>query len=256
MPRDIPVGNGQMLVTFDQHYQIRDIYYPHVGQENHTSGSTCRFGVWSPLPESDATQGDRRKRRLYWSTQGWDMHLGYEQDTLATSVNMTHDVLQLHMHCSDVVDFHRPILVRRIEVKNLADQQRTVHIFHHNNFEMYGTKVGDTAYFDPQLRSLIHYRKNRYLMTTWFSENEQRMDEYATGTAGFFNAEGTWRDAEDGHLGCNAIAQGAVDSTTMLGVELGPNESKTVYMVIAAGKSLDDMKERPPTGGSGCGPRG
>ena len=49
MPRDIPVGNGQMLVTFDQHYQIRDIYYPHVGQENHTGGSPCRFGVWSPL---------------------------------------------------------------------------------------------------------------------------------------------------------------------------------------------------------------
>ena len=35
MPRDIPVGNGRMLVTFDDKYQIRDLYYPHVGQENH-----------------------------------------------------------------------------------------------------------------------------------------------------------------------------------------------------------------------------
>jgi hypothetical protein len=24
--RDIPVGNGSLLVTFDEHYQIRDIY--------------------------------------------------------------------------------------------------------------------------------------------------------------------------------------------------------------------------------------
>ncbi len=243
MPRDIPVGNGQMLVTFDQHYQIRDIYYPHVGQENHTGGSACRFGVWSPLPDGDHGHGDRRKRRLYWTNQGWDIDLQYKSETMATQVKLHHDVLQLELNCSDVVDFHRCLHVRRIEVKNLCAETRTVHLFHHNNFEMYGTKVGDTAYFDPQLRAVIHYRKNRYLMTTWFSDGEQRMDEYATGTAGFFNAEGTWRDAEDGRLGNNAIAQGAVDSTVMLRVELPPNETKVVYMVIGAGFSHDDLKE-------------
>ncbi len=232
-----------MLVTFDQHYQIRDIYYPHVGQENHTGGSPCRFGVWSPLPESEGNTGDRRKRRLYWTNQGWDIKLDYVAETMATQARLRHDVLQLQLNCSDVVDFHRCLLVRRIEVKNLCADTRTVHLFHHNNFEMYGTKVGDTAYFDPQLRAVIHYRKNRYLMTTWFSDGEQRMDEYATGTAGFFNAEGTWRDAEDGRLGNNAIAQGAVDSTVMLRVELPPNETKVVYMVIGAGFSHDDLKE-------------
>ncbi len=243
MPRDIPVGNGQMLVTFDQHYQIRDIYYPHVGQENHTGGSPCRFGVWSPLPDVDQSGGDRRKRRLYWTNQGWDIKLEYQAETMATKATLRHDVLQLQLDCSDVVDFHRCLLVRRMEVKNLTNETRTVHLFHHNNFEMYGTKVGDTACFDPQLRAVIHYRKNRYLMTTWFSDGEQRMDEYATGTAGFFNAEGTWRDAEDGRLGNNAIAQGAVDSTVMVRVELPPNETKIVYMVIGAGFSHDDLKE-------------
>ena len=32
--RDIPVGNGSLLVTFDDKYQIRDVYFPHVGQKN------------------------------------------------------------------------------------------------------------------------------------------------------------------------------------------------------------------------------
>ena len=45
--RDIPVGNGQLLVNFDDKYQIRDIYFPHVGQENHTEGFPSRFGVWA-----------------------------------------------------------------------------------------------------------------------------------------------------------------------------------------------------------------
>ena len=47
MPRDLPIGNGSLLVNFDQTYQIRDLYWPHVGQENHTLGHTFRVGVWA-----------------------------------------------------------------------------------------------------------------------------------------------------------------------------------------------------------------
>jgi NAD-dependent dihydropyrimidine dehydrogenase PreA subunit len=46
LPRDIPVGNGNLLVTHDQSYVLRDIYYPFVGRENHTDGLGFRFGVW------------------------------------------------------------------------------------------------------------------------------------------------------------------------------------------------------------------
>src|SRR5205807_8385523 len=46
MPRDIPIGNGSLLVTFDLAYNLRDVYFPRVGQENHTAGHACRFGVW------------------------------------------------------------------------------------------------------------------------------------------------------------------------------------------------------------------
>lgn len=243
MPRDIPVGNGQLLVTFDQHYQIRDVYFPHVGQENHGGGGPCRFGVWAELPTRPDGTSDRRRRRLHWSTQGWKINLGYQPDTLATDVVMTHDDLKLELRCCDVVDFHRSILVRKIEVRNLTSQHREVHLFKQLDFDMYGTKVGDTAYFDPQLRSLIHYRTNRYLMATWHADGEQRIDEYATGTSGFRGAEGTWRDAEDGHLGGNAIAQGAVDSTMMLQVSLPPGGSRTVYMIIGAGFNHADMQE-------------
>ena len=47
MPRDLPVGNGSLLVNFGTGYQLRDIYYPHVGQENQTLGGPNRFGVWA-----------------------------------------------------------------------------------------------------------------------------------------------------------------------------------------------------------------
>ena len=47
MPRNIPIGNGEMLVAFDDLYRIRDLYWPHVGQPNHTCGHLQRFGVWA-----------------------------------------------------------------------------------------------------------------------------------------------------------------------------------------------------------------
>ncbi len=237
MPRDIPVGNGRLLVTFDNRYQIRDIYFPHVGQENHAGAGPCRFGVYSDIPGS-------RKSALYWtSSDEWTIRQRYLRDTLTTSVSLDHGALRLALYCNDTVDFHRNILVRKIKVKNLAQHERVVRIMHHQDFNMFGTKIGDTAYYDPELRSIVHYRAKRYLMVTFFSSGEQRVDEYATGTSGFHGAEGTWRDAEDGHLQGNAIAQGAVDSTIALHVNLPPDGERTVYMVVVAGHSREELLE-------------
>jgi len=181
---------------------------------------------------------------LFWSTDPhWQLRQRYLRDTLTTSVSLDSRDLRLAVYCNDTVDFHRNILVRKIKVKNLAHHERVVQVVHHQDFNMFGTKMGDTAYFDPELRSMVHYRGKRYLMVTFFADGEQRIDEYATGTSGFRGAEGTWRDAEDGHLQGNAIAQGSVDSTISHHVKLPPDGEKTVYMAIVAGHSRDGFHE-------------
>ncbi len=235
MPRDIPVGNGRLLVTFDDQYQIRDVYFPHVGQENHAGAGPCRFGVYADAP-------GKHKGRLYWSTDPtWTLRQRYLRDTLTTSVSLDNRELKLALYCNDVVDFHRNIFVRKIKVKNLANHTRIVKVFHHQDFNMFGTKVGDTAYFDPELRSIVHYRGKRYLMMNFQSAGEHRVDEYATGTSGFQGAEGTWRDAEDGQLQGNPIAQGAVDSTIAHHLHLGPEQEATCYMVMTAAETRDEL---------------
>ena len=45
MPRDLLIGNGSLVVAFDSKYRLADLYFPHVGQENH-AGAPSRFGVW------------------------------------------------------------------------------------------------------------------------------------------------------------------------------------------------------------------
>ncbi len=237
MPRDIPVGNGRLLVTYDHRYQIRDVYYPHVGQENHAGAGPCRFGIFTDVP-------NKHRSELRWTSDpGWMVRQRYLRDTLTTSVALDHRELKVAMYCNDVVDFHRPIMVRKIKIKNLVPYDRVVKVMHHQDFNMFGTKIGDTAYYDPELRSIVHYRGKRYIMVTFFSMGEQRIDEFATGTSGFHGAEGTWRDAEDGHLQGNPIAQGAVDSTISLHVNVPPDGEKTVYMCMIAGKSREELLE-------------
>jgi glucoamylase len=237
MPRDIPVGNGRLLVTFDNRYQIRDIYFPHVGQENHAGAGPCRFGVYTDVP------GTSHGKLVWTSDPSWQIRQRYLRDTLTTSVSLEHYDLQVVLYCNDTVDFHRDILVRKIKVKNLADYDRQFRVFHHQDFNMLGNKVGDTAYFDPELRSIVHYRARRYLMIGFWANSEQRIDEYATGTSGFHGAEGTWRDAEDGHLQGNPIAQGSVDSTMAHHVNVPAGGERTLYMVMVAGHSRDELLE-------------
>ncbi len=250
MPRDIPVGNGRMLVTFDEQYQLRDLFYPHVGQENHAGAGPCHFGVWAEIP-GPKSRGEPAGKLAWTTDPGFKKQLRYLEDALTTDVNLWHEELGLSLHCNDAVDFNRNVYVRRIRVHNKLDSARLVKVFHHNDLLMFGTRVGDTAYYDPELKSLVHYRAKRYFSCTFFERHgnggehpfDQRVDEFATGTSGFGGAEGTYRDAEDGSLGMNPISQGAVDSTMSINVHLQPGETRTLYMAIIAGHSRDEVAE-------------
>src|SRR5712691_11220548 len=70
MPRDLPISNGNLMINFDHQYNIRDVYYPHVGQDNQTVGDVSFFGVW--CDGVFAWIGD----------PSWEKRLVYEDDTL------------------------------------------------------------------------------------------------------------------------------------------------------------------------------
>lgn len=234
--RDIPVGNGNLLVNFDDKYQIRDIYFPHVGQENHTEGFPFRFGVW--------VDG-----KFSWVfSDGWERDLRYRSETLVTEVTLVNSELAVRLVCNDTVASHDNIYIRRISVENLSDQTRRFRIFLHQDFRIYENKVGDTAFYDPETFSLIHYEKHRYFLIN----TEPHFDQFATGRKAFRDQEGTWRDAEDGELRGGAITEGSVDSTIGVELEVDASGSESFYYWIAAGAShreVADLNQRVLTRG-------
>ena len=219
--RDIPVGNGSLLVNFDAQYQIRDIYFPHVGQENHTEGFPFRFGVWA----------DGEFSWIFWDD--WRRELRYLSETLVTDVRLTNEKLGIEIVCNDTVGSHENVFLRRVRVANLRDARREARVFLHHDFRISENKVGDTAFYDPESLALVHYKKNRYFLIN----TEPHFDVFTTGRKAFREHEGTWRDAEDGVLRNAAITEGSVDSTIGIFLSLAPQETKEFYYWIAAGKS-------------------
>jgi glucoamylase len=224
--RDIPVGNGSLLVTFDEKYQIRDVFFPHVGQENHTEGYPFRFGVWADGVFS------------WIHTDEWTRELKYLPETLVTEVRLTNEKLGVEVTSNDTVASHENIFLRRVRVKNLLEKKRDVRVFLHHDFRIYENKVGDTAFYDPESFSLIHYKKHRYFLIN----TAPHFDAFTTGRKAFRDLEGTWRDAEDGQLAGGAITEGSVDSTIQVNFPLDENGGEYEFFYwIAAGTSHEEV---------------
>ena len=222
MPRDLPLSNGTLLVAFGGDYQVRDLYFPHVGKENHATGHPFRLGVW--------VEG-----RMAWMGPEWAPQLRYVADSLVTDVRASHAGLGIALACHDAVDFYENVLVRRITVRNDADRPREVRVFFHHDFHLGGTEVGDTAFYDPDTRSVIHYKDDRYFLANCSVAGEVGCTQFACGTKEVAGREGTWRDAEDGELSGNPIAQGSVDSTVGVTLRLPAGGTDEIHYWLAAG---------------------
>ena len=227
MPRDLPIGNGQLLINFDSDFRIRDVYYPFVGKENHAGGHAFRFGVMA-------------FGKFSWVGRetGWDITLAYEPDTLITQVVLTHRDLGVTLTVRDCVDFHEAIYLRQIDVTNNTAAAGEVRLFFHQDFRISESEIGDTAAYDPRSRTIVHYKGERYFMINVLTEGRAGVDHYAIGQKGFPGRDGTWRDAEDdGVLSGNPISQGAVDSTIAAHTLLPGGATKSVYYWMIAAQA-------------------
>jgi glucoamylase len=250
MPRDLPIGNGDLLVTFDAQYRLRDLYFPFVGKYNHTVGFPQRFGIFC-------------EGRLAWSDDaGWARSMKYIDDTLVTHVVMTHSEMGLEVTCHDCVDFHEPIWLRRVVIRDLRHPSTTgngeangtavgghagggghavgfdvpsreVRVFIHSDLSIRESPVGDTANYDPASGGIVFYKDDYFFLLNGCDSAKCGIDHWAIGAKRIGSAEGTYRDAEDGELGRNAIAQGSVDATVGYNVRVPHGgEGKMTHWMI------------------------
>jgi oligosaccharide amylase len=230
MPRPLVIGNGKLLINFDSSLNMRDLFYPFVGQLNHIGGYFSRIGVWV-----DDT--------FCWCQDStWDIRLNYLPETLVTDIIAENTILGIQLYIHDAVHQRETIYFKKITVKNLKKHDREIRLFFNHDFSINETEVGDTAVYDPVSGAIYHYKRNVYILINGKTEKEG-IYQYSTGVKRFNHAEGTWRDAEDGILSGNPIAQGSVDSTVSLRLQLAAGEEAPVWYWICVGKNLGEIKK-------------
>ena len=230
MPRDLVFGNSQILVNLDRHLSIRDLYYPYVGWANHVGGHRCRVGVWV------------EHIGFAWLNDEWEWQLKYEADSLVSNCTARHHGLGIRLRVAHAVGVHANVLMQRFRVENLRMEERRVRIFTGYDLRIDESDIGDTAFYNPFLESVIHYKRDRWFAYSGLHANTNTgIWQYACGEKGFRGAEGTWRDAEDGELSMNAIAQGSVDSVASYDLLLPPLETRELHTWLVMGASVGEV---------------
>jgi GH15 family glucan-1,4-alpha-glucosidase len=205
LPRSLVLGNGNVLIGFDATYSVRDIFYPRVGDANHTMGNVCHAGFFID-------------GKFAWLEDGgWQRQLGYSENSLVSDVRLAHPGLGISVRFEDFVDLARNWFIRNIEITS-SNGFGVGRIFFHYDWYIEGSDIGNTVLYEPRHRGVIAYRANRYFLIGGQVDADYGVSTWANGKKGN-GAQGTWVDAEDGVLGKNPIEQGSVDCT--VGFDLG-----------------------------------
>ncbi len=223
MVRQIALGNGSLLVNLDSSLQLRDLYFPYAGQENHVLGEEHRIGV-----HADG---------FSW-IEDWDTEPRYMDETIVTESTARNDIEGLEMEFRSCVHCDSNVFLREIEVSNSREEPRTVELFFEQKFDLYGSGMADTCIFRPEENGLAHYKNRRYVMVDV---------KKAGGSSHDYSQYGIYRgdsggDIASGGLNGSPVAQGDVCSVISIEVDLEPKGSETVYYWINTGKNFDQVR--------------
>jgi GH15 family glucan-1,4-alpha-glucosidase len=143
-------------------------------------------------------------------------------------------------------------------VQDQAGRERQVRLFFAHDFHIGGHKTSDSAYYESERRAVFHYKGKRWFLTNVARETPEGwvfgVNQWAVGIKEAQGREGTWRDAEDGSLSGNAVAQGSVDSVVALHLTIPAQSQAIGWYWIAVGEDFREVtrinravRERKPS---------
>lgn len=229
MAKSLAFGNGSTLITTDKYGQVRDLYFPYVGLENHIGGHyRHKIGVWVDgqfsWTDDNTWVVDTRSDGAYTGlTSLFSSRLGVE------------------LHFTDSLSNEKNIFLRKVKVQNRRDGEREIRVFFNHQYEIYHSENLDTAFYDPMSNTVIHYEGRRAFLMNALQEGKG-FDDYTVGIFEIEGKEGTYRDAEDGVLSKNSIEHGRVDSTIGVTLRVGPQSVGLFHYWLAVGHSIEEVK--------------
>ncbi|MEK7669541.1 MAG: glycoside hydrolase family 15 protein [Patescibacteria group bacterium] len=229
MARSMVLGNGNTLVCLDKFGQVRDFYFPYVGQENHIgSNQVHKIGVF--------VDG-----KMHWIDNGeWNVEINFERNSMVSQIKAINEKAKVSIQTMDTVYNEKNIFLRKITITNNDSKLRNIKIFLDQQFKIGDTNHADTAYFSSTIESIIHYKGRRVFLVGGMCDSKP-FNDYSIGFCGIEGKEGTWRDAEDGVLSKNSIEHGVVDSIISWNRNIASGDSVTLYYWVAVAETYKDV---------------
>lgn len=227
MARSLLLSNSYLAACLDENGFVRDVYYPHVGLENHVSGNKHRVGVWVDGIFS------------WLDDPEWTVTCRYQPGTMIGEYTFKHSQLQIEITTEDCVYNELPIFLRHFIIRNINQTHKQVKIFFGHEFAIGETRFRNTGFYDPTMNCVVHYKGRRVFLINGLTEMSN-IDQWTIGIFGFGGKEGSWRDAEDGELTLNAVEHGPVDSVIRFSPSVENKDRVDVYYWMCAAETLDD----------------
>lgn len=232
MARAVTVGNGSLLVGLDYRGQVRDLYYPFVGESNHVSGASGNFvhriGVYVDGMMSWFDQPD------------WVINIGALDHTGVGSMVAVNERLQVTVVSKDAVHNEQNVFLRHFTVTNNSSNARIIKLYLAQQFRISESRRGDTAFYDPRVKAIVHYKGKVALLVNAYVGDKQFTD-YNIGLFGIEGKEGTYLDAVDGVLEKNPIEHGSVDSVIGLSADLAPGAQVEINYWVVCGENIPEV---------------
>ena len=217
--RVLSVGNGKLLVNLDEFGRIIDLYYPYVGMENHTNGKPVRQYIFTD--------------RLYQDVE-WKVNVSYLNNTNIGETKADIDS-KLSLLSYDFTDLYEPIFYRIIKVYNRSTEVVKAKLLFLFDLDLYSSPYGDTAFFDPETNSIVHYKSKRYVGIKLFGIMKD-FNEFTVGK------EDVFEDVKDGNLNGKTIENGNVQSAIAYSMSINPLSSEKVYLAVGFERNLQGLR--------------
>ena len=122
MPRQTVIGNGNMLICLDENGEVRDLYYPHAGLENHVVGRIHRLGI-------------SINNKFYWF-KDFNKYNSQSANTLKSTNIFTKPEEKIEVEFENIIYNEREIFVRKISIRNKDTYDKDIKLFFGQEFQI------------------------------------------------------------------------------------------------------------------------
>jgi oligosaccharide amylase len=217
-------GNSRLLLTVNEDGDWNELFYPFPGQFQQLR--EMRIGLFD-VPAS----------RFAWLRRG----NGYKiQQAPLGPGHLPESVWNgygIRLSVRDHVHPNHDLVARVFRLR--ADPPRPIRLFAYHAFQIAESMYQDTAYVDPRVPSLVHYKRGYFF--EFFAD--PAFARAVCGEHTLKGLRGTYVDAEDGRLEGRPVAHGAADSVMEWDLDATNSEDREIRLFMAAGRSLPGVHQ-------------